>query len=298
MKFTIETTVYDFHQIIESVSLIGAKMLYMPIGYERNEIHALITKINGLVHPMWADIIKQSSQLCATSEAIQAASEVEEEEVKGYKAGDYVVVLPDDRYYSNANQGQAQKIVEYVPNDGLPFTLETGNPHEPTLSCHSCRPATDAEIASAMLTEGAIDLKDKASFAPTPATPSLIPFDLEKAKVGAKLVTRDGRIVTEFKHFESSRSGIEYPVIAVVSGNPERYSETGRYDYSEEYCPLDLFLLPEETVIFRALLTSHDTSIAYSNETKCISENAGDMLCVLAFTTIGDKTTVSIAHTY
>lgn len=66
------------------------------------------------------------------------------------------------------------------------------------------------------------------------------PFNLEAAKAGAKLVTRDGREVTEFHHFEADRGN--YPCIVVIAGQRISYSKDGRYTLYSGERTADLFM--------------------------------------------------------
>ena len=64
------------------------------------------------------------------------------------------------------------------------------------------------------------------------------PFDLEKAKAGAKLVTRDGREVTHFTYNVNNRS---YPCAAKIYGLEFSFTKEGKYA-GENLSQLDLFL--------------------------------------------------------
>ncbi|MBC7088750.1 MAG: hypothetical protein H5T96_09850, partial [Tissierellales bacterium] len=64
-----------------------------------------------------------------------------------YKAGDWVVVLPNDRYYDNCEKKKAQKIVKILKGDSLPYRLEFSDGH--TNTYHSIRHATPEEIQKA-----------------------------------------------------------------------------------------------------------------------------------------------------
>ena len=74
----------------------------------------------------------------------------EEEEYK-YKVGDWVVVLPEDTYYHNCEQGCAQQIVNIDFNRSLPYRLRFSNK-----SCNDyfkIRLATLEEIKKAITKE-------------------------------------------------------------------------------------------------------------------------------------------------
>jgi hypothetical protein len=55
------------------------------------------------------------------------------------------------------------------------------------------------------------------------------PFDLTAAINGAKLVTRDGRDVTEFHYFKTCTAEDEYPVGAVIDGKLLCFKKNGSF---------------------------------------------------------------------
>lgn len=67
------------------------------------------------------------------------------------------------------------------------------------------------------------------------------PFNLEAALKGAKVVTRDGREVSEIYHFKTDSEG--YPVVAVVEGTRRSYTTDGKFAYCSKE-GLDLFMAP------------------------------------------------------
>jgi len=71
----------------------------------------------------------------------------------------------------------------------------------------------------------------------------MIKFNLEKALNGAKVITRDGREVSQVTLFDSSNE--EWPLCAVVGGEILSYSKDGSYISSNDYSELDLFMAPE-----------------------------------------------------
>lgn len=73
---------------------------------------------------------------------------------------------------------------------------------------------------------------------------NLKPFDLEKALAGAKVVTRDGREVSEIVLLKTLRSG-RFPVITVVNGMREEYAMDGTYNEEKSESNYDLFLATE-----------------------------------------------------
>jgi hypothetical protein len=66
-------------------------------------------------------------------------------------------------------------------------------------------------------------------------------FDLEKALNGAKIVTRDGREVTQLTKFKDAE---DYPLGAVIEGKIQSWNIDGYY-YIEEESDTDLFLAVE-----------------------------------------------------
>jgi len=76
---------------------------------------------------------------------------------------------------------------------------------------------------------------------------NLKPFDIEKAKAGAKVVTRNGKNVRIICY---DKIGTEHPIVALIdSGYVEMvfsFTEKGSYDSSERPHPNDLFLLSEK----------------------------------------------------
>lgn len=73
-----------------------------------------------------------------------------------------------------------------------------------------------------------------------------IPFDIEKAQAGAKVVTRDGRTVRIVAYDLDSR----YPICAIIraqngSEYPEVYLKSGRYDEDGIENNCDLFIEEE-----------------------------------------------------
>jgi hypothetical protein len=71
------------------------------------------------------------------------------------------------------------------------------------------------------------------------------PFDLEAAKAGAKLVTRDGRAATKFNYDPSDVEG--YRCTALVDAEVAGYHESGRYYRTLESC-WDLFVDTSRTM--------------------------------------------------
>ncbi|WP_261541708.1 hypothetical protein [Burkholderia multivorans] len=74
------------------------------------------------------------------------------------------------------------------------------------------------------------------------------PFDLEAAKRGAALVTRDGRAVSEFHVFETEES--DKPCVAVVDGRPFWTTRSGKYGGDYEESEKDLFMAPQKRTVY------------------------------------------------
>lgn len=76
-----------------------------------------------------------------------------------------------------------------------------------------------------------------------PAEP--LPFDLEKAKAGHPLVTRDGRKARFVAHAEDA---VNYGVVVMVEGDcaASIFTETGRFFQGGDPSACDLFLAPPE----------------------------------------------------
>jgi hypothetical protein len=76
---------------------------------------------------------------------------------------------------------------------------------------------------------------------------NLKPFDIEKAKAGAKVVTREGKNVRIICY---DKIGTEHPIVALIdAGNVEMvfsFTEKGYHERYEQPHSLDLFLLSEK----------------------------------------------------
>jgi hypothetical protein len=69
------------------------------------------------------------------------------------------------------------------------------------------------------------------------------PFDLKEALAGAKVVTRDGREVTELHHYVNI-TNTEYVLCGRIGTLFETWATNGEFS-SDGSCILDLFLLDE-----------------------------------------------------
>lgn len=102
----------------------------------------------------------------------------------------------------------------------------------------------------------------------------LKPFDLEAAKRGEPVITRDGRAVLELHHFTADK--YDFPVCAILDRNKEDgsewYSIDGRY-YKNSESESDLFMAPKKRTVFVQIFDKRgDTTvptlkaIAYENQ--------------------------------
>jgi len=73
------------------------------------------------------------------------------------------------------------------------------------------------------------------------------PFDLEGAKRGEPLMTRDGRAVAEFHHFKTIRS--VYCCTTIIDGEPVSYTDGGQFHRNRED-KSDLFMAPKKRTVF------------------------------------------------
>lgn len=80
--------------------------------------------------------------------------------------------------------------------------------------------------------------------------PKRKPFDLEAAKAGAKLVTRDGRLARFLAHVPEA--GEAHRVIAYIDGDDEslQFCENGYFRIGGAETTLDLFLAAETKTIY------------------------------------------------
>jgi hypothetical protein len=99
------------------------------------------------------------------------------------------------------------------------------------------------------------------------------PFDLQKAIAGEKLVTRDGREVTEFCHFKTIRNTV-YPCFAVIDGTSEEFTVDGRYQHGANGIH-DLFMAPKKRTVYVQIFNKKTDS--ESPALKAVAfENKGD----------------------
>jgi hypothetical protein len=109
----------------------------------------------------------------------------------------------------------------------------------------------------------------------------LLPFDLEKAKNGAKVVTRShkpARVIC------TDKKGARPLVALVVDDDGEislPYFASGLYSFDKAYSPYDLFLLdetPEPTFGGRTYEIRDDGSIRFSDGENVGAEEVGELV--------------------
>jgi hypothetical protein len=88
------------------------------------------------------------------------------------------------------------------------------------------------------------------------------PFDLEAARNGAKVQTRDGRHVKILTHDKAGT----YPVVALVGEDEQvfAYTRTGqRHDGHDS--PIDLVMTPEMCTVYINVYHDNHNAYVYSN---------------------------------
>jgi hypothetical protein len=109
----------------------------------------------------------------------------------------------------------------------------------------------------------------------------LLPFDLEKAKNGAKVVTRGGRPA---RIICTDKKGTRPLVALVVDDDGEislSYFASGLYSFDKAYSPYDLFLLdetPEPTFGGRTYEIRDDGSLRFSDGENVGAEEVGELV--------------------
>jgi hypothetical protein len=72
------------------------------------------------------------------------------------------------------------------------------------------------------------------------------PFNLEAAKRGEPIITRNGGMVTEFHHFKTE--GSKKPCIAIIDGMPHWFGKDGVWIDDEDSAE-DLFMAPKKRTV-------------------------------------------------
>ena len=104
---------------------------------------------------------------------------------------------------------------------------------------------------------------------------NLRPFDLSLALSGAKVITRDGREVTQLHKFEITGA---YLIHGVLGGEVENWTKDGIYNNSDnEPDDNDLFLAPSEVTLWVPVIKHQDGTISglVTQSTKEIADDIG-----------------------
>jgi hypothetical protein len=80
------------------------------------------------------------------------------------------------------------------------------------------------------------------------------PFNLELALSGAKVVTRDGRTVSELHLFETL--GETFPLVGIMNGEILRFKKDGTFMPPYQMDERDLFMAPIESTVFILIVKS------------------------------------------
>lgn len=99
------------------------------------------------------------------------------------------------------------------------------------------------------------------------------PFDLEAAKRGEPLVTRDGRKVIDLHHFEKDQSDMCLCVHIAGEGSPDWFRANGR-KYGSEDSEEDLFMAPKTRKVYVNIYTStHGESNAWHHNSEEVARS-------------------------
>jgi len=86
------------------------------------------------------------------------------------------------------------------------------------------------------------------------------PFDLQLAIAGEKLMTRDGREVSEFHFFKTIVS--DYPCVAIIDGERGTFSKSGYFNSSQHPHDDDLFMAAKKRTVYVQIFNkSGDASV-------------------------------------
>ncbi len=91
------------------------------------------------------------------------------------------------------------------------------------------------------------------------------PFNLERALAGDKVVTRDGREITEIYYFKTLPDA--FPVVSVIDGSLFRFNKEGRSLYRAN--DKDFLLMSPKTKKFEAWVSVYPTGfggVTWNNE--------------------------------
>lgn len=88
--------------------------------------------------------------------------------------------------------------------------------------------------------------------------------DLKTLPKGTKLITRNGKDVSEWHYFETYDS--DYPVVAIVENQRYVYCRNGEYERPRTIDDLDLFIAPNVKEIWVNLYKSIDGKVIYTGQ--------------------------------
>ena len=92
----------------------------------------------------------------------------------------------------------------------------------------------------------------------------LKPFNLEKALAGEKVVTRDGREVTQLTKFDNVTDN-EFILVGVLCGSLHVFTIDGRFSAGEAR-PADLFMAPKMKTVYINYYSDTQTAFQYSKK--------------------------------
>ena len=97
------------------------------------------------------------------------------------------------------------------------------------------------------------------------------PFDLEAAKRGEPIVTRDGRPAKFIAHVPEANA--YYQVEALFSGLISTYAVSGRAYPDKTPCDVDLFMAPRKRTVWVNVYPPEARNFGGSYETEAIANN-------------------------
>jgi len=104
------------------------------------------------------------------------------------------------------------------------------------------------------------------------------PFNLEKALAGEPVVTRNGEPVSEVHYFETVTR--QYKVFAVVTGEVQSYTESGRYTLRVEHA-FDLFMAPVKRVGWVNIYSDRSCLLIYDSEDEAKRERTSAVVATI-----------------
>lgn len=110
------------------------------------------------------------------------------------------------------------------------------------------------------------------------------PFDLDAAKRGEPIQTRDGRLVKFIAHVPEAFA-TDYKVLALLDGETHEYTEEGAFISKQMQRDRDLFMAPKKRTVWVNLYPDSDNRNAAFHP----SQSNADMFTGLNSTRIGGK---------